>query len=250
MAVCGHYGAFKRRPTAAAASKCRGRGSRGECAQPSHHYPRPQHRRPPTRDAAPQCPFLWGAQNIFLAEDDLSILPVLQGILIIEWGASQWSKAEQTGDEILLRAKRTGDIGACIVGCLKANGRLRAATGLSSDAQRLQQHPDAVAGAHAENGRSLLIISPPLARGEQGTVAAIRAGLGRPDGCDCYGERLVRASRVKGVTAANNRSALARFQAVGAIARSERLQLAPLAVAYQAWFLVTSCQPARRVPLA
>jgi class 3 adenylate cyclase len=48
-------------------------------------------------------------------EDDLSILPVLQGILIIEWGAAQWVKAEETSNEILLRARRTGDIGACIV---------------------------------------------------------------------------------------------------------------------------------------
>jgi class 3 adenylate cyclase len=48
-------------------------------------------------------------------DDDLRILPVLQGILIIEWGSSQWAKAEQTSDEILLRARRTGEIGACIV---------------------------------------------------------------------------------------------------------------------------------------
>jgi len=34
----------------------RSRGSGGECAQPSHHCPRPQHRHPPTRDAAPQWP--------------------------------------------------------------------------------------------------------------------------------------------------------------------------------------------------
>jgi tetratricopeptide (TPR) repeat protein len=47
--------------------------------------------------------------------DDLSILPVLQGILIVEWGAAQWVNAEETSNEILLRARRTGDIGACIV---------------------------------------------------------------------------------------------------------------------------------------
>jgi class 3 adenylate cyclase/tetratricopeptide (TPR) repeat protein len=49
------------------------------------------------------------------SDDDLSIIPVLQGIIIIEWGASQWLKAEKTGDEILLRARRTGDTGACLV---------------------------------------------------------------------------------------------------------------------------------------
>jgi len=57
-------------------------------------------------------------------------------------------------------------------GALKANGRLQAATELSSDAQRLRQHPNAVAGAHAENARSLLIITPGHSIGvrQQGTL--------------------------------------------------------------------------------
>lgn len=48
-------------------------------------------------------------------EDDLSILPVLEGIILVEWGAGQLVKAEKTANEILRRARRTGDIGACIV---------------------------------------------------------------------------------------------------------------------------------------
>ena len=47
--------------------------------------------------------------------DDASILPVLQGIILIEWGGAQFAKAEQTGEEILLRAMRARDIGACLV---------------------------------------------------------------------------------------------------------------------------------------
>jgi len=42
----------------------------------------------------------------------------------------------------------------------KAGGRLWPATGLSSDVQRLRQHPNAAAGALTENARNLLIITP------------------------------------------------------------------------------------------
>ena len=50
------------------------------------------------------------------ADDDQSIIPVLWGNIIVEWGAAQFAKAETTANEILHRAKRTGDTGAGIAG--------------------------------------------------------------------------------------------------------------------------------------
>ncbi len=49
-------------------------------------------------------------------DDDQSIIPVLFGIIIVEWGAARWAKAEATANEILHRAGRTGDTGAGIAG--------------------------------------------------------------------------------------------------------------------------------------
>lgn len=48
-------------------------------------------------------------------DDDLSILPVLQGIIVVEWGVGQFAKAQGTVDEFLRRARRSGDTAACIV---------------------------------------------------------------------------------------------------------------------------------------
>jgi len=50
------------------------------------------------------------------ADDDQSIIPVLWGNIIVEWGGAQFAKAETTANEILHRAKRTGDTGAGIAG--------------------------------------------------------------------------------------------------------------------------------------
>jgi predicted ATPase len=49
-------------------------------------------------------------------DDDQSIIPVLFGIILVKWGAGQFAKARTTADEILLRAGRTGDIGASLAG--------------------------------------------------------------------------------------------------------------------------------------
>jgi len=49
-------------------------------------------------------------------DDDQSIIPVLWGIGTVEWGAGQVAKAEATGNEILHRARRTGDTVAGIAG--------------------------------------------------------------------------------------------------------------------------------------
>ena len=47
-------------------------------------------------------------------DDDQSIIPVLFGIILVEWGSAQFAKAETTANEIFQRAERTGDTGAGI----------------------------------------------------------------------------------------------------------------------------------------
>src|SRR5271166_4999485 len=49
-------------------------------------------------------------------DDDQSIIPVLFGIILVEWGSAQFVRAEATANEILHRAGRTGDTGAGIAG--------------------------------------------------------------------------------------------------------------------------------------
>jgi predicted ATPase len=49
-------------------------------------------------------------------DDDQSIIQVLFGIIVAEWGAGHFAKAEATANEILRRAKRTSDPGAAIAG--------------------------------------------------------------------------------------------------------------------------------------
>ena len=48
------------------------------------------------------------------SDDDPNILPVLQGIVIAEWGAGRLEKAKDTAAEMLRRAARTGDTGGLI----------------------------------------------------------------------------------------------------------------------------------------
>jgi hypothetical protein len=69
-------------------------------------------------------------------DDDPSIIPVLFGIIIVEWGAGQLAKAEATANEILHRAGRAGDTGAGIAGDFAV-----AATSLQSgDLPRARRH--------------------------------------------------------------------------------------------------------------
>ena len=49
-------------------------------------------------------------------DDDKSIIPVLFGIIIVQWGAAQFAKAESTASEIVHRARRTGETGTGIAG--------------------------------------------------------------------------------------------------------------------------------------
>src|SRR6516162_2120017 len=64
-------------------------------------------------------------------DDDQSIIPVLFGNILVEWGSAQFAKAETTANEIFQRAERTGDTGAGIAAdfavaatCLQSGGNL------------------------------------------------------------------------------------------------------------------------------
>jgi predicted ATPase len=77
-------------------------------------------------------------------DDDQSIIPVLWGIIIVEWGAGQLSKAETTANEILQRAGRTGDAGAGIAGDFAV-----AATSVQSgDLPRARRHFDSAIASY------------------------------------------------------------------------------------------------------
>ena len=77
-------------------------------------------------------------------DDDQSIIPVLWGIIIVEWGAGQLSKAETTANEILQRAGRTGDLGAGIAGDFAV-----AATSVQSgDLPRARRHFDSAIASY------------------------------------------------------------------------------------------------------
>ena len=81
-------------------------------------------------------------------EDDQSIIPVLFGIILVEWGSGQFAKAQATADEILYRARRTGDTGAAIAGDFAVG-----ATSLQSgNLPRARRHYDsAIASYHSVN---------------------------------------------------------------------------------------------------
>ena len=77
-------------------------------------------------------------------DDDQSIIPVLFGIIIVEWGAGQLAKAEATANEILHRAGRAGDTGAGIAGDFAV-----AATSLQSgDLPRARRHCDSAIASY------------------------------------------------------------------------------------------------------
>jgi class 3 adenylate cyclase len=76
--------------------------------------------------------------------DDQSIIPVLFGIILVEWGSGQLAKAEATANEILHRAGRTRDIGAGIAGDFAV-----AASSLpSGDLPRARRHYDSAIASY------------------------------------------------------------------------------------------------------
>jgi class 3 adenylate cyclase/predicted ATPase len=77
-------------------------------------------------------------------DDDQSIIPVLFGIIIVEWGAGQLSKAEITANEILQRARRTGDTGAGIA----ADFAVAATSVQSGDLLRGRRHFDSAIASY------------------------------------------------------------------------------------------------------
>jgi class 3 adenylate cyclase/predicted ATPase len=78
------------------------------------------------------------------ADDDQGIIPVLYGIVVVEWGAGQLAKAETTANEILHRARRTGDTGAGIAG----NFAVAITSEHSGDLQRARRHFDSAIASH------------------------------------------------------------------------------------------------------
>jgi predicted ATPase len=77
-------------------------------------------------------------------DDDKSIIPVLFGIILVEWGSGQLGKAEATANEILHRARRTGDTGAGIAGDFAV-----AANSLQSgDLPRARRHFDSAIASY------------------------------------------------------------------------------------------------------
>jgi class 3 adenylate cyclase len=77
-------------------------------------------------------------------EDDRSIIAVLFGIIIVEWGAGQLAKAATTASDIFHRAGRAGDTGAGIAGDLAvANTSLH-----SGDLPRARRHHDSAIASY------------------------------------------------------------------------------------------------------
>ena len=79
-------------------------------------------------------------------DDDQTIIPVLFGIILVQWGAAQYAKAESTASEIVQRAGRTGDPGAGIAGDF-----VMAATAINvGDQRRARRHFDSTIASYRD----------------------------------------------------------------------------------------------------
>jgi hypothetical protein len=77
-------------------------------------------------------------------DDDQSIISVLFGIIIVEWGAGRLAKAGATANEIINRARRTGDTGAGIAG----DFAVAASSLQSGDLLRARRHFDSAIASY------------------------------------------------------------------------------------------------------